>query len=310
MQSGDWLRFLQACCSRFTLRRSSRRALDAAMSNTFLQHFNTLLFTPGRLLAHVRDTVLPTPGPRKRAREEHVNADADGAPQRARIKLSGAEEPGAARRGGGADEPTPDPPPCTTAAQEPACRLRTGTYGSSLAHADRLQPKLQAAYLRGLHDRPLRGDADGGAAAPWQPMLLPDPLYGTLAVRPGSAATRAPLSYAPSPGDALRPPVLRYHGPQGGFRALQSPVLWTHAAAGGHRARATPAQVLPFTRLAHFAQRTALLHCALHCGGLCTPVIRHKLNICPRCVQSQAERHDVLLLATALRWIHPDLCAA
>ena len=215
------------------------------MSTTFLQHFTTLLSTPGRLLAHVRDTVLPTPGPRKRAREEHADADADGAPQRTRARLNGAEDREGAQRGAGADEPAPAPPPCATAAREPACRLRNNTYGSSLASAGRLQPKLQAAYLRGLHDQPLRGDADGGAAAPRQPALLLDPLFDTTALRPGSAAARAPLSHAPSPGGALRPPVPRYHGPQGGFRALQSPALWTHAAAGGHRPRAAPTQVLP-----------------------------------------------------------------
>lgn len=215
------------------------------MSTTFLQHFTSLLSTPGRLLAHVRDTVLPTPGPRKRAREEHVDADADGAPQRTRARLNGADDPGGAQRGAGADEPAPAPPPCATAAREPACRLRNSTYGSSLAHAGRLQPKLQAAYLLGLHDQPLRGDADGGAAAPRQPTLLPDPQFGTSALRPGSAAARAPLSYAPSPGGAPGPPAPRYHGPQGGLRALQSSALWTHAAAGSHRPRAVPTQVLP-----------------------------------------------------------------
>ena len=228
------------------------------MSTTFLQHFTTLLSTPGRLLAHVRDTVLPTPGPRKRAREEHADAGADGAPQRTRARLNGAEDAEGAQRGAGADEPAPAPPPCAPAAREPACRQRINTYGSSLAHAGRLEPKLQAAYLRGLHDQPLRGDADGSAATPRQPTLLPDPQFGTSTLPSGSAAAHAPLSYAPSAGAALRPPVPRYHGPQGGFRALQSPSLWTHAAAGGHRSRVAPTQVLPQCRSAHSAPRSAL----------------------------------------------------
>lgn len=233
--------------------------------SSFLQQLGHFLSTPGKVFAHVRETVLPTPAPRKRVRDEQ-GEDPDQPPgneERAciRSKLTDAHQPErkASRPCNGAAGPVPQLPPRSAArgaddaddahTQPHPCQLQNPLYRSSLRSSGK--PNLQAAYARGLRNLPLGEEANGNAAANRLATLFLDPVFGTAALRPGSAGLQAEDALAASPGGALLAAPRRHHGPQGGFRALQSPALWSRRALLRHEAAAAPEQVnwalLPFS---------------------------------------------------------------
>jgi len=223
--------------------------------SSFLQHWSQFLSTPGKLIAHVCDTVLPSPG-RKRARELAGDEAAEqAAPPRTRSRLSGAEEPAApgpravADEGAPRGEPEGGEPERGEPAPRRACQPHTGFRGSSLRQRGG-GLGVQAAYLRGLYQPPLAGGSAGDpgadAAARRSAALFPHPLLRHAAAQPGSSAPRAPGALTSAlPGEAGPRAAPRYHGPQGGFQALQrSPLAWPRRAPAHRAAPAATPKVL------------------------------------------------------------------